>query len=68
MTPDDDLRRAVERRLAERLEKDRARRDGRRRRLAELSERRRYGLTARHAAKLRRNQDQEGDQDQEEDG
>lgn len=55
MTPDDDLRRAVERRLAERLEKDRARRDGRRRRLAELSERRRYGLTARHAAKLRRN-------------
>lgn len=54
MNADDDLRQAVDERLAARLEAIRARRDARRRRLAELSERRRHGLTARHAAKLAR--------------
>lgn len=54
MTVDDDMREAIERRFAARLETNRARRDGRARRLAELAERRRHGLTARHAAKLAR--------------
>ncbi|WP_329518640.1 hypothetical protein [Spirillospora sp. NBC_01491] len=56
---DDELRVAVDERLAERLEQNTQRRDGRRRRLAELSERRRYGLQQRHAAKLARNQGSE---------
>lgn len=54
MTSDDDLRDAVERRLAERLEANRRRRDDRRRRLAELHQRRAYGLAARHRNKLNR--------------
>ncbi|MGW5411860.1 hypothetical protein [Actinomadura geliboluensis] len=49
-----DLRAAVAERLAARLAANRTRRDGRRRRLAELAERRRHGLAARHAAKLAR--------------
>lgn len=60
MAPDDDMRAAVEERLAARLEAIRARRDARRRRLAELSERRRHGLTARHAAKLTRSEEDPG--------
>lgn len=59
MTTDDDLKSAVEERLTARLEANRARRDGRRRRLAELSERRRHGLEARHARKLARNDQEE---------
>lgn len=54
MSIDDDMRAAVDERLAARIEASRARRDGRRRRLTELSERRRYGLQQRHAAKLAR--------------
>lgn len=58
MTADNDMRAAVDERLAARLAANRARRDGRRRRLAELAERRRHGLAARHRAKLARGQDQ----------
>ena len=54
MTVDDDMRAAVDERLAERLAANRARRDGRRRRLAELHQRRQYGLQQRHADKLAR--------------
>lgn len=57
MTLDDDLRAAVETRLAARLAANRARRDGRRRRLAELHQRRQYGLQQRHTAKLARTQE-----------
>ncbi|GAA4098787.1 hypothetical protein [Actinomadura miaoliensis] len=59
MSTHDDVRQAVEERLAARLADAARRRDGRRRRLAELSERRRYGLAARHAAKLARTNDME---------
>ncbi|WP_433465801.1 hypothetical protein [Spirillospora sp. CA-128828] len=52
-----DLRDAVEARLAARLEENRVRRDGRRRRLQEMSERRRYGLAARHRNKATRTQE-----------
>ncbi|HEU5024650.1 MAG TPA: hypothetical protein VFV01_06970 [Spirillospora sp.] len=48
------MRAAVDDRLAARLEANRTRRDGRRRRLAELHQRRAYGLAARHTAKLNR--------------
>ncbi|MWA02179.1 hypothetical protein F8568_017715 [Actinomadura sp. LD22] len=51
---DDDMRAAVEERLAERLQTNRDRRDGRRRRLVELHQRRAHGLAARHRNKLAR--------------
>lgn len=53
-----DLRAAVDERLAARLEANRARRDGRRQRLAELHRRRQHGLQQRHATKLARLRDQ----------
>ncbi|MEU6036908.1 hypothetical protein ABZ801_16015 [Actinomadura sp. NPDC047616] len=54
MSLDDDIRQAADERLAQRLADAAWRRDGRRRRLAELSKRRRHGLAARHAARLAR--------------
>ena len=54
---DRDLRAAIDERLAARLEANRARRDGRHWRLAELAARRRYGLEARHARKLNRDEE-----------
>lgn len=57
MSTEDDLRQAVDERLAARLETNRARRDGRVRRLAELAARRQAGLRARHRRKLLRPQE-----------
>ncbi|MFA1552033.1 hypothetical protein [Actinomadura chokoriensis] len=57
VSADDDMRAAVDERLAARRDEYARRRDGRRRRLAELAERRRHGLAARHAAKLNRTQE-----------
>lgn len=54
MTSDDDLRQAVEERLATQREEFKRRREARRRRLAELSERRQAGLRARHRNKINR--------------
>lgn len=54
MSLEDDMREAVDQRLAARSEDASRRRDARRRRLAELSERRRHGLAARHRTKLAR--------------
>lgn len=57
MSPDDidqAMRAAVDERLTARIDQAAQKRDARRRRLAELSERRRHGLTARHAGKLNR--------------
>ncbi|RSN71342.1 hypothetical protein DMH08_02770 [Actinomadura sp. WAC 06369] len=51
------MRRAVDERLQARLAENRERRSNRRRRLAELSERRRHGLAARHDTKLARHQE-----------
>ncbi|MFB4300636.1 hypothetical protein [Actinomadura sp. NTSP31] len=59
MTPEEidaDLRAAVNDRLADRLEANRTRRDGRITRLTELHQRRTHGLRQRHAAKLARTQ------------
>lgn len=55
---DDDLRQAVEDRLAQRIEGARARRERRAAFLAEKTRRRRRGLAERHRAKLSRSQDQ----------
>ncbi|KAB2341880.1 hypothetical protein [Actinomadura rudentiformis] len=57
MSLDDDMRAAVDERLAETIRRNRERQDNRRRRLAELSERRRHGLQRRHRDKLNRNQE-----------
>lgn len=54
MTMDDDLRQAVEDRLAAQRVDVRSRREARRRRLAELAERRKHGLKTRHRNKLAR--------------
>lgn len=54
MSLEDDMRAAVDERLADRLEASRSRRDGRRRRLTELHQRRTYGLASRHRTKLAR--------------
>ncbi|OLT12209.1 hypothetical protein BJF79_22765 [Actinomadura sp. CNU-125] len=60
MSLDDAMRRAADERLQARLAANRSRRDNRRRRLAELTERRRHGLTARHRNKLRNTADPTG--------
>ncbi|MCP2336139.1 hypothetical protein [Actinomadura rupiterrae] len=56
-----DMRTAVEERLAERITRAQQTRDRRHERLAELAERRRHGLAARHKNKLARLQPTEAD-------
>lgn len=64
--PSDDeaLRQAIEDRLAARIARYRTQRDNRRRRLAELSERRTAGLRARHATRLARTQPSADDENE----
>lgn len=54
MTPDDDMREAAAARFRALVELHRRRRERAARFRAEKNERRRHGLTARHAAKLAR--------------
>jgi thiamine biosynthesis protein ThiC len=57
MPLDDDLRQAIDERLAARIADVAERTERRREQLAELSRRRRHGLEARHRTKIARQQE-----------